>query len=67
MSGAADWSVSVPSRHVADDGTVTVTAEVTDANSEREGTMTWTLTADGQSQTILDIPGLSGFSAWSTR
>lgn len=64
---AAQWSLNVTDRHVDADGTVVVTAEVTDAVTGQVGTMTWTLSADRVSTTTLDGLDLANFAAWSTR
>ncbi len=63
---AADWQVSVPSRHVDDDGNVVVTVAVTDDTTGTSGTVELRITPARVGSTLWSIPGLADLQCWST-
>lgn len=62
----ADWTLSVPTRHVDPDGTAIVVVEVTDAVTGESGTVTVTLTSGRSLQCLSEGLTLSDYQAWSS-
>lgn len=66
MSDQAQWSMTVPTQQVDEQGNACVVAQVTDAATGETGTVTMTLTPARQLKVIADGVALTDYQAWST-